>query len=166
MLGGHRHLCLHSLLLLVQGCSQRGPQPQNHLLVQAEIQLFCCPSGYFHKGALLGKQNVFLNRHIPSKHPKPWCREYCAVASSPRGQGCSLGGYIHSSEPTDSATAVNSSSHHNVTGKLSTKPKQNFSWASTEQQCDLRWKNAFSCPLSLCYYFICVVSVVQKTFEN
>lgn len=60
------------------------------------------------------------------------------MANSPGGQGCSLGGYIHSSEPTDSATAVNSSGHRNVTGKLSTEPKQNLSWSSIEQQCDLR----------------------------
>lgn len=35
-------------------------------------------------------------------------------------------------------TAVNSGGYHNMAGKLSTKPRQDFSWASIEEQCDLR----------------------------
>lgn len=72
-------------------------------------------------------------------------------------------GWIHSG-PADSATVVNSSGLHDVARKLSIKNKQNFSWGSIEQQCDL--KNAFSSPLSLCCYFICVVSVMHKMIED
>ena len=60
------------------------------------------------------------------------------MANSPAGQGCASGRHVHSSEPADSATAVSSGGYHNVAGKLSTKPKQNFFWASIEEQCDLR----------------------------
>lgn len=89
---------------------------------------------------------------MSSKHPEPQCKGYCAVANSPGGQGCPSGGRIHSSEPADSAAAVSSGGYHNVAGKLSTKPKQNFSWASLEEQCDVRGmrKAAFS-PL---FYFV------------
>lgn len=54
--------------------------------------------------------------------------------------------------------AVSSGGYLNVLRKLSTKPKQNSSWASIEEQCSLRWDEKSCLFLSFIFFFsLCAV---------